>query len=222
MVSSSRYSKVYCFVRGEDPIQRIVDSLRERDVELNTAQLEKVAAFRVDDWGLPDFGLGEEVVEQLKREVTLILHIGWPVNFNIALQTFEPDLAGLHSLIELSLQVRRPEPAQLFFASTVSVAFSTPAPAVIQDGPIRDFSQAARAGYSQSKLVAEHMVLKAAQAGARCYVARIGQIVGDTKSGAWNDREFLPSMIRSALTTKTLPALNEVPESHISTVHIPS
>lgn len=53
------------------------------------------------------------------------------------------------------------------------------------------------------------MVLNAAQSGARSYVLRIGQIVGDLQSGFWNDNEYVPSMIRSALSMKALPALNE-------------
>ena len=38
---------------------------------------------------------------------------------------------------------------------------------------------------------------------------RIGQIVGDGKMGLWNDTEAVPLIIRSALTLKVLPALDE-------------
>ena len=54
------------------------------------------------------------------------------------------------------------------------------------------------------------MALNAARGGARSYVLRIGQIVGDLQSGSWNDNECFPSMIRSALSMKPLPALNQI------------
>lgn len=59
-------------------------------------------------------------------------------------------------------------------------------------------------------LVGEHIVCNAARAGARSYVLRIGQSIGDTAKGAWNDKEFVPLMVRSALTLKALPTLRDV------------
>ena len=149
------------------------------------------------------------MMEQLKTEVTLILHLAWPVNFSIHLQSFEPHLAGLRTLLKLSVDVYRSEPALLFFASSISAAENTPPPALIADAPVDDFGHALDMGYAQSKLVGEHIVLNAARNGARSYVLRIGQIVGDLQSGFWNDNEYVPSMIRSALSMKALPALNE-------------
>ena len=42
-------------------------------------------------------------------------------------------------------------------------------------------------------------------------VLRIGQLSGDTQAGIWNETEAIPLMIRSALATGTLPALDEQP-----------
>lgn len=156
-----------------------------------------------------DFGLGKEQIELFKSEVSLIIHLAWPVNFNIGLRSFEPHLVALKNLLTLSTSVRRTEPARMFFASSISAAENTPAPAMIPDAPIFDFNHASNMGYAQSKLVGEHMVLNAARNGARSYVLRIGQIVGDHKNGIWNDSEFIPSMIRSALSMKKLPDLKE-------------
>lgn len=39
---------------------------------------------------------------------------------------------------------------------------------------------------------------------------RIGQVVGDTKCGIWNDSEAWPLIIRSALAMKILPELQMV------------
>ncbi|KAI5860470.1 hypothetical protein GGS23DRAFT_613703 [Durotheca rogersii] len=206
MLNSSEYSKVYCLVRGSTPMQRILNSLKQRRLEVSPSGLEKIVAVTADVSKL-DFGLGGSFMEQLRAEVRLIVHIAWPVNFNIHLHSFEPQLAGLYNLLNLSVSVQRPEPARLFFCSSISTATNTTGPAIIPDAAIEDFEQTAGTGYAQSKLVGEHMVRNAARRGARSYVLRIGQIVGDTQNGVWNDNEFIPSMIRSALTLKALPVL---------------
>ena len=189
-------------------MERVLQSLKERGITLESSSENKIVPL-ITDLSQPNLGLTKEMMEQFKAEVTLILHLAWPVNFSIHLQSFEPHLEGLRSLLTLSLDVYRPEPARLFFASSISTAENTPPPALIADAPIDDFSHALTMGYAQSKLVGEHMVLNAARSGARSYVLRIGQIVGDLQSGSWNDNEYVPSMIRSALCMKALPALDE-------------
>ena len=187
---------------------RVLESLRERGIELKTTSASKIVALSAD-FSKVDFDLGGEMMEQFRNEVSLILHVAWPVNFAINLQSFEPHLAGLKNLLDLSLAVKRSEPARFFFASSISTAENTPAPALIRDAPIEDLSCALDMGYAQSKLVGEYMVLNAARNGARSYILRIGQIVGDRQNGVWNDSEFVPSMIRSALSMKALPDLHE-------------
>lgn len=139
-----------------------------------------------------------------------MVHIAWPVNFNIPLQSFERHIAGLYSLLQFSLSVNRPEPAQVFFCSSISTALNTPTPASIPNAPIECSDSVSQTGYARSKFVGEHVVWNAARAGARSYVFRIGQVVGDTHKGVWNDKEFLPMLIRSALTLKALPILQDV------------
>ncbi len=56
----------------------------------------------------------------------------------------------------------------------------------------------------------EHIVARAMETGARANVLRIGQVVGDTKWGLWNEAEFLPMVIRSSLVLGVLPLLEEV------------
>ncbi|KAI1154384.1 hypothetical protein F4825DRAFT_472375 [Nemania diffusa] len=209
MANSIDVDRIYCFVRGFDPKGRILESLRERKLEIGSAGEEKIIPV-VADLGKPFFGIQDSgILERLRDQVTLIVHVAWPVNFNIHLRSFEPQLESLRDLLDLSLSVRRPEPARFLFCSSISTAYNTPTPAVIPDAAIEDFSQAGSTGYAQSKLVAEHMVLNAARRGARAYVLRIGQVVGDAAHGVWNDNEFIPSLIRSALTLKTLPRLEE-------------
>ncbi|KAF2644124.1 acetyl-CoA synthetase-like protein [Massarina eburnea CBS 473.64] len=210
MVTSNRYRKVYCFVRAakRSAMDRVLASLEARYFNVSDSAKSKMVALEVEI-SSPDFGLGAEIVEKLKSEVSLIYHLAWPVNFNIPLATFQPHILGLQNLLNLSLAVHRTNPALLFFCSSISTAVNTSLRTSVPDEAIEDFSWAANTGYAKSKLVCEHIVRNATRAGARAYVLRIGQIVGDTKNGVWNDEEFIPAMIRSALTMRTLPQLHE-------------
>ncbi|TAQ86891.1 hypothetical protein B7494_g4802 [Chlorociboria aeruginascens] len=208
LVNSHGTSKVYCFVRGQKPMARVLESLKERGIELEASSLSKIVALTADPTQ-PDLGLSKEMVDQFRNEISLIVHLAWPVNFNIPLQSFEPHLAGLRNLLDLSLAVNRPEPARLWFASSISTAENTPTPAIVPNDPIENFNYALNMGYAQSKLVGEHMILNAARNGARSYVLRIGQIVGDRQHGYWNESEYIPTMIRSGITMKALPDLDE-------------
>lgn len=67
-------------------------------------------------------------------------------------------------------------------------------------------------GYAQSKLVAENLCERAAkQTNMRCRILRVGQIIGDTRHGVWNETEAIPLIFQSAKSTGALPALDENP-----------
>ncbi|KAL9611868.1 MAG: hypothetical protein Q9167_003522 [Letrouitia subvulpina] len=178
----------------------------ERRLEVSEAGKAKIVAL-TSDMSKKDLGLDAFVLAQMKAEVTLIIHIAWPVNFNIPLNSFEPHIAGLYNLLQFSLSVGRPEPARLFFCSSISTAMNMSSLATVPEAPIKNFDFVSRTGYAQSKFVCEHVVLNAVRVGARSHVLRIGQVVGDTRNGVWNDKESVPIIIRSALTKKVLPDL---------------
>ena len=134
MIKDHTIRKVYCLVRGENPMDRILKSMKERCIALQSSSEYKLVALSTD-LNQPDLGL-TKMIEQFKAEVTLTLHLAWPVNFFIHLQTFEPHLAGLRTPLALSLDVRGSEPARIFFTSSISTAENTPPPALIADAPI--------------------------------------------------------------------------------------
>jgi len=198
--------KIVCFVRGANPKERLEQSLQSRQL---STPLDKVTIF-ASDLGEPQLGQDDSTYTQLRQEVTHIIHAAWPVNFQLGLSAFQPQLQGLKNLLDLSLHVSTTHPARLFFCSSVSAAMATPAPATIGESPIADFSHALPQGYARSKLVSEHIVQAATKAGADAHILRIGQIIGDTESGVWNSTEAFPLTIQSAITLKVLPELDVV------------
>jgi thioester reductase-like protein len=208
-------SRVYTLVRAsssDNAAVRVLQSLHARSIDFPFSHASKIIAVP-SRFSREDLGLDESTVRDLHSSLTHVIHSAWAVNFNLGVRSFEDQhIKGLHSLIQFCLSVRTPKPASFYFCSSVSVAAGTnPLPVTIDEAPVERFEQAQRTGYAQSKLVAEHIVVNAART-TSCHakVLRIGQIVGDSKVGIWNDTEAIPLMIRSAITIGALPALDEV------------
>lgn len=66
-------------------------------------------------------------------------------------------------------------------------------------------------GYARSKWVTENIVAVAARTrGIRAETFRIGQMVGDTVTGVWNETEAVSLQIKAAQTIGAMPKLDEV------------
>jgi thioester reductase-like protein len=164
------------------------------------------------DLSQPTLGLDPSTYNTLTSELTDIIHCAWSVNFNMQLSSFEKDsIAGLKHLIDLALKTQRPTPASLNFCSSASTVFNTPGHDIPEALP-STLTSAQHMGYAQSKLVAEHICMNAAQTTPlRARVLRIGQVIGDTAHGIWNPTEAIPLMLQCAKTIGALPALDEFP-----------
>lgn len=57
---------------------------------------------------------------QIKRNVTHIFHVSYPLNFNLGIAAFEPQVAFVHSLVKLALDSRHTEKPRIVFASSAS------------------------------------------------------------------------------------------------------
>ena len=198
--------KVYCLVRGTKPLARLEKSLQERQLSIKNPE---VFCTLSSDLSLPNLGLDDSTYNDGLSKTTHIIHCAWPVNFQLALSSFEPSLKGLQNLIQLSLDVSSATPARFLFCSSISAALGAPPPTWIPEAPISNLDHVSETGYAQSKLVSEHIVQKAVEdAGADATILRVGQVVGDTKQGLWNDTEAFPLIIRSAVTMSILPELS--------------
>lgn len=197
---------IYCLLRGKDASSRLYNSLKERHITIHDRSR---LAILPSDLSRPQLGLDDSDYDILVSRTTHIIHCAWPVNFQLALSAFEPLLRGLQNLLHLSLEVERSIPAHLIFCSSIATALGTPPPARIPETPIKDIEHVSLTGYAQSKFVGERIVQAAVEKrGADATILRIGQVVGDTEWGVWNDSEAFPLIIRSALTMGILPELD--------------
>lgn len=178
--------------------------------ELSATQLEKIVACPGD---LSDpsgcFSPSDPVYSRILNSVTIIVHNAWPVNFNLSFQSFEAQaIRPTHHLIDLAIRSNlRPKPT-FTFVSSISTVLNAPDPEVL-DKPYR-WECVGPMGYGQSKWVAEE-ILAAAASGDHglesVRVARLGQVVGDTRLGRWKASEAYPTVAQSALTVGALPLI---------------
>lgn len=221
LLKDDTIEKVYCLTRRENPLASILETLQNKTLTIPESSKQKIISLKSNlntlDLGL-EGGKNEQILHEMRQTVSLIIHTAWPVNFQLPLRTFEEQIKGLYHLIQFSLDVKMPDPAVLMFCSSVSTAMKmnhnhgVPAgmemeiPEQLLKGP----SPALHMGYAQSKLIGEKIIsIARSSANARTYSLRIGQVSGHSSRGRWNDSEAVPLMIRSALTMRVLPVLNE-------------
>ncbi|KXT01164.1 hypothetical protein AC578_620 [Pseudocercospora eumusae] len=209
-------SEVWCLVRAAGQATagaRVMSALAARSIRLAEAQLSRLHAVP-SDLSQANLGLHSKDASHLLSNLTCIIHSAWAVNFNLGVRSFEQHhIRGTHNLINFCLRSQLPRIPSFYFCSSISAASGTPKPATIRETHIEDLNHAQKMGYGRSKLVTEHITRAAAKQypGMQSRVLRIGQLSGDAGSASWNETEAIALMIRSALTTGSLPGLDERP-----------
>ncbi|CEH19011.1 Long chain fatty acid acyl-CoA ligase [Ceraceosorus bombacis] len=150
-------------------------------------------------------------VDALPERPDLIIHSAWPVRFDLPLKSFESSIAGVRNLLQLSVALQ----ARFVFISSIAAGMQTQAASDTsrhcQTRVIAEDKQVelewALGGYGASKQVGERLISSAVKANA-CFEGfsiRCGQLMGDEKSGQWNESEWWPSIVRSAGKLGCLP-----------------
>lgn len=206
---------VHCLVRAKTnsgAMQRVRRSLLDRKVyhELSLSARRKISGL-ASDLSDPHLGLDNATYTGVASTLTGVIHCAWSVNFNKSLVSFEKDcIAGVRHLIGLCLATSSPVPATLDFCSSVSTVARCPE--LHTPERLAEYEWAQGMGYAQSKCVAEHICMAAAEkTGIKARVLRVGQIVADTVHGVWNATEAIPLIMQSALTVGALPKLQDSP-----------
>jgi thioester reductase-like protein len=136
------------------------------------------------------------------------------------------------NLVRLSIlsSGTRPEgsaPTRVLFASSIAVAGRFPdlnpkGPFEVPEA-VLEANNSAEFGYPEAKWVCEALVVAAEELyGAGCNEeeplmhgssVRIGQMTGPEGSGAWNESEHFPIIVRTSQAVKVLPAIDGVSSS---------
>ncbi|KAI1812806.1 putative NRPS-like enzyme [Poronia punctata] len=195
---------IYCVNRREDG-GRALQFKGLADINFDVTGLDKRVTFIKADLQQPYLGLGQNLYESLRRQVGLIIHAAWPVNFNLTLSAFRPQFAAVVNLLAFGAVAAS---RFVFISSVAAVGGSATA---TPEEILQDFEVSPPFGYGRAKFIAELLTDTAAQhfkGLVPTTVLRIGQVAGAVRHpGLWNPKEWFPSMVLSSLY------LGQVPDS---------
>ncbi|TFK79675.1 acetyl-CoA synthetase-like protein [Polyporus arcularius HHB13444] len=152
-----------------------------------------------------EFGLEPAFLEGIRNSVTHIMHNAWKVNFNITIPSFEVDIQGARNFVDLALSSPYTQPPSIIFVSSVGIFANYNGPSPVPETPVDDPAVPFGSGYPESKWVTERVLQNvSAKTDVHTVVMRLGQVAGD-RLGYWNEKEWFPSLVKSALFQKCLP-----------------
>lgn len=193
---------VFCLNRGPDG-GRLAQAKKWAGLNGDASILEERVTFLQANLAYPRLGLDPEAYEKLHSRVGLVIHSAWPVNFNLALSAFRPQLVGMVNLFSLAASSTRPMRV-MFISSVGAVAASVDTGAPVPESIIDSLDAAHANGYSRSKLMSELLCDTASRhLDIPVDIARVGQVAGPAnhvsdRSVMWNRSEWLPSLVISS------------------------
>ncbi|EJD40548.1 acetyl-CoA synthetase-like protein [Auricularia subglabra TFB-10046 SS5] len=210
LLGSPNIRKVYALNRpgppGSSLLNRHKAAFLNRGVDPALLDVDKFVLLE-GDTTRGDLGIPDSVYDELRQNVTHIIHNAWPVNFNYAVQTFEPAVRGARNLVDLALKSTLPSPPRYMFISSISVPrFASPAPGVpAREEHVQDVERILGFGYPESKWIVEQMLRVASEkTPLQAVSVRVGQLAGGS-SGCWNVNDWVPVIVRSAAKLGCLP-----------------
>ncbi|KAF9471438.1 acetyl-CoA synthetase-like protein [Pholiota conissans] len=210
LVADEDVERIYCVNRptragAPSLLDRQRVSLVEKELPKELMESKKMILLEGRLEEPQSWALDKSVYDEMQYSITHIIHNAWPVDFNLALTSFEANIMGVRNLINFALSSPLPSPPTLIYTSTIGV-FQTPISAGdrLPEVPI-EAKVAIGTGYTESKWVSEKILEAASsQTSLKAIVVRVGQISGGP-NGFWNTKEWFPALVQSAKFVFCLP-----------------
>ncbi|KAL3446506.1 hypothetical protein BJX65DRAFT_318575 [Aspergillus insuetus] len=206
---------IYCLNRSPDSETLQKERNAQQDPTLPLIFPKSKVTFLTADLALPSLGLDDTVYEAVRTRTTHIIHNAWKVNFNLPLQTFEPQLLGTVNLIRLCASAPRAQAitfissvsAVMNFAATTTSSPQNTNETAIPESIIQDISAPPFAGYAESKYIAERLLSHASEKlNISAKILRLGQVAGAAKSsGRWNAADWVPALVLGSRGLGVIP-----------------
>lgn len=253
LAHTASVTKIICLYRQTKPLSLSIDSAtteaaQELDAALDRLKAALVAGgitLRSDLWnkielvGSADFsqdcnnhfgakrdGVDTPVLKQLAGQVTHVVHLAWPMDFQRTLESFKPHLDMIEALIRFSRYAysiqsskKAVSPVRVIFSSSIAAvrnyrdpkaAKTLAVPEVVMGSP----ATAAPMGYAEAKWVCERMLSTAHRTFADQVdpvIVRVGQLSGPEHSeGVWKTGEHMPTLVKASKTIGAFPQLHGV------------
>ncbi|KAK1635917.1 hypothetical protein BDP81DRAFT_450746 [Colletotrichum phormii] len=214
LLADDNVGSVICLNRpGKgNPTEAQKHAVTSRNVSVEEDTWKKLEVHQTntaDQW----LGLPEVDYLGLAARVTHIVHIAWPMNFRMGLQSFEASFSSLRNLIQLARQasIHLTQKPKLLLISSISTVGNYPSingEALIPEASVEDQSWTLELGYAKAKFVCERLIERTAQdhPDIEAAVIRVGQIAGSS-TGYWNSAEHFVAVCASSQKLGKFPDL---------------
>jgi thioester reductase-like protein len=210
LLDNPRVAKIKCLDRGtfgEVSFQRRVDELG-LDIDAKDLRLQFVSI----DLSQPSLNLPQEQLDEIYKNVNVIIHSAWTVDSALSLPSFKPDmLKSVGAIIDMANTAQsRPRVVFMSSISTVQGWARTVSPNVaVPEEVIKCSTAVSPTGYAQSKHVAERLLATAAtKLQIPVSILRLGQITGPTTMGdrgKWESHDLLHSVAKLSKASGIVP-----------------
>lgn len=192
--------KIYCLVRASDTAagkERLWSSLKNYELSTREVFDSRVIAL-VGDLGKPELGLEKKVFLNVGNLVDAIVHNGCLVNFMKSYQNLKgPNVEAVAAIIRLATLGGQKNVTPIHYISSLSVYGNGAGDDVMEGDELPTPAEMNDHGaYTQTKWVAEKMLVMARDRGVPVSIHRPGRILGDSVKGTCNDSDFMFRMLK--------------------------
>ncbi|MBD2435190.1 non-ribosomal peptide synthetase [Nostoc sp. FACHB-110] len=204
---------IYCLVRGANLTagkQRLEETLKASLVWEESFNSRIIPV--LGDLSQPLLGLDDEQFHLMAKNIDWIYHNGALVNNIYPYALFKAaNVRGTEEVLRLASQVKiKP----VHFVSTLSVFNSDEyfkLGMVAENDPLEHY-QGLLGGYTQSKWVAEKIMMMAGDRGLPCSIYRLGRVTWHSQSGVWNENDLFYRFIKGCIQLKCAPEMDSMTE----------
>jgi thioester reductase-like protein len=172
------------------------------------------------DLAQPQLGLSADDWQSLTHQIDTIYHNGaWVHHTSPYIRLKAANVLGTQEILRFACQGKT---KPLHFISTISVfaASHTAGVQVVTEDTSLSADRLPSSGYAQSKWVAEKLVTIAQSRGLPVAIYRPGAISGDSRTGVFNENDFLYRLIQGCIQLGAVPRgempLNLLPVDYVS------
>jgi thioester reductase-like protein len=204
------HSKIYCLVRSLN-VNSAQNKIQESLALYGLWQTQFIGRIIpvVGDLSEPLLGLSQEQFEKLASEIDVIYHSGALLNYVYPYERLKQiNVSGTQEILRFASTKKI---KQVNYMSSIAVFESDlyRHKIITESDELMDVGKM-YLGYSQSKWVAEKLVLLARERGLPVIIYRLPFISGHSLTGVWNTDDIICRMIKGCITMKKIPNLDYV------------
>ncbi|EPQ54835.1 acetyl-CoA synthetase-like protein [Gloeophyllum trabeum ATCC 11539] len=208
LLEDDKVERVYAFNRKSSKAaltERQKEAFEDRGLPSGLLASKKLVLVEGEE-SAANLGLEAALYEEIRNNVTHIIHNAWRLDFNLSVTSFESNIKGVRNLVDLGLGSTYGSNFRFVFTSSVGISQGWPK----ENGPFPEESElpldvAVGAGYGESKYISEQLLVKAAERGIQTSSLRIGQICGGKPDGSWATTDWVPIFVKSSKSLGYLP-----------------